>query len=357
MKVLLLILLFFVVDCAKINFRFFNDYMYQTSVTVGKTGKKLNVLLDFTSTQLWFFATNSNKTSSPFLQLSSLPKVNISKEASILQYLSVNGLYDYDFAVKAYRAGNFSLAFDGNTTINSSTFGIVYADNYSMPAAQESVLGVGIIGIGSLLSSNLSNYLSGLLNNSGQFSLCTKPSSSQATLAINEPYFNKTILDKAIMTNYSKTPKYLGSFEFNITAVRIGFGFYLQQKISAIISTMTNFLTVDRKTWHYIRTYYRPAYDNKTGDYFIPCYLRKDIRINFSVQSNNATKWLVLPSVDLVEVTKKGFCSLKVRPSDNNFWVLGGPFLRHHCVQVEFGKQQLTFVNNTILNPPKSKRS
>jgi hypothetical protein len=100
--------------------------------------------------------------------------LNVSKQLTTLKYSSDNGIYDYDFSIKAYQAGNASLSFEGNKTVNSSSFGIVYADNYSLPAQSESVLGVGIIGIGSLIASNLTNYFSQLLNNSGKFVLCTR---------------------------------------------------------------------------------------------------------------------------------------------------------------------------------------
>jgi len=356
MKVLIFILISLVaIDATRINFKFFNDYLYQTSITVGNSSKKFNVLLDFTSTQLWFFATTTkSNASTPFLQLSTLPNFNVSKQFSTLKYSSRNGVDDYDFSLKAYSAGNASLGFDGNKTINSSSFGIVYADNYSLPTnTASSVLGVGIIGIGSLVTSNLTNYFSQLLNSTGKFVLCTRPSVSQAVLIINEPFFNSSILEKAVATKYSPTPKNSGSFQFNITTIKLGVGFYLEKTVSAVISTLTNFLTVDKTTWSYIKKQFRPAYDNKTGDYFINCKKIRQMRVNFSVQNanNNTNNWLMIPGTDLVEATKHGYCQLKVRPSTDSTWVLGGPFLRHHCVQVELATKTLTFVNNTIFSP------
>lgn len=71
MKILILILsLFTTLDCVKIQFKFYDDYLYQTSITIGNSTKNMRVLLDFTSTQLWFFATNATNSSTyPFLEI------------------------------------------------------------------------------------------------------------------------------------------------------------------------------------------------------------------------------------------------------------------------------------------------
>lgn len=106
------------------------------------------------------------------IDFSSLEGLNISKQATTLNYTSQNGVYDYDFSVKAYQVGNLSLTFAGNTTINSSSFGVVYSDSYKTP--QSNVLGVGLISVGSLLRSNLTNYLGNLLKNGSQIVLCTR---------------------------------------------------------------------------------------------------------------------------------------------------------------------------------------
>jgi hypothetical protein len=152
---------------------------------------------------------------------------------------------------------------------------------------------------------------------------------SNSTLQRNLPYIIKYI------TNFS---------------VR-GIGFYFQKTISVVISTLSNFLSVDSETWNHIKQQLRPVYNNRTENYIVRCREVRRLRIRFDVQTSTANKGLMIPGTDLIKQTKSGYCILKVRPTSNNQWVLGGPFLRHYCIQVELDKQTLTFVNNTIFNP------
>jgi hypothetical protein len=66
---------------------------------------------------------------------------------------------------------------------------------------------------------------------------------------------------------------------------------------------MTNFLTVDQTTWKYIKQQFRPAYDKKSGDYFINCRQIRQLRINFHVQSTTNNTRLMLPATDIVQQT------------------------------------------------------
>lgn len=122
-------------------------------------------------------------------------------------------------------------------------------------------------------------------------------------LIINEPYFNESILKSAVITTYNKPPKRMGSFEFTITKIRMGAGFYIEKKIAAIISTLTNYLTVDKITWNYIIRAFRPAYDKKTDEYLFECKKVRHLRLNFGVQSSSNNTWLMIPGVDLVQQT------------------------------------------------------
>jgi hypothetical protein len=110
----------------------------------------------------------------PWLILCFSSSFKLSNQSSTLTYNSINGIYDYDFSVKAHKVTNQSITIDGNKTIKGVSFGVVNADNYSLPHNSSTVLGVGMIGVSALLTSNYTNYLSGLLNSSSMIVLDTR---------------------------------------------------------------------------------------------------------------------------------------------------------------------------------------
>lgn len=128
-------------------------------------------------------------------------------------------------------------------------------------------------------------------------------------------------------------------------------GLYLESNVRAVITTLTNYLTVDNTTWTYIQNNFRPALDKNTGEYQIKCNRMRQLRFNFNVQSSGTNTQIMIPGTELIQQTKSGYCILKIQPSTNDIWTLGGPFLRHHCVHFDLANQQLTFVNNTIFSP------
>ncbi|KAI6236099.1 hypothetical protein M3Y95_00121700 [Aphelenchoides besseyi] len=336
----------------QIPFDLVNNYLYRTNITVGK--QNLTVLLDLTNTQLWLFASRntSAKYDNSLLALGNQTNLTVASRPNTINY--TRGIYDSAFNISAYNAGNTTLIL-GNKTMNGVRFNVVFADNYTALRSADRVLGAGIIGLGISALNNETNYLAMLMNGSSRFVLCTRPPYKQAMLIINETYFNRSVLANATVVKLAPISKIKsGAFEFNITGIRIGYGYVKIATLPAIVSTLNNYISVDSDTWNYIRINFRPALDRRTSTYFVDCIRMRQLRLFLNVKTvNNTSNMLVIPGNDLVVPTKSGYCALKLRPFNGTGLVLGGPFLRHHCVQVDLAQQQLTFVNNSIFYPPK----
>ncbi|KAI6187489.1 hypothetical protein M3Y98_00249300 [Aphelenchoides besseyi] len=325
----------------QIPFDYVNNYLYRMNITVGK--QNLTVLFDLTSTQLWLFGSrnSSAKFDTSLLALGNQTNLTVLSRPNTINY--TRGIYDSAFNISAYNAGNTTLTLGNNKTINAVRFNVVFADNYTALRSADRVLGAGIIGIGMSALSNETNYLTMLMNGSSRFVLCTRPPYKQAMLSINETYFNRTVLANATVTKLSLISKIKpGAFEFNITGIRIGYGYVKIATQPAIISTLNNYISVDRDTWNYIRMNFRPALDRRTSNYFVDCLRMRQLRVFFNVKTvNNTNSVLMIPGSDLVVPTSSGYCALKIRPFNGTGLVFGGPFLRHHCVQV-------TYIHSTL---------
>ncbi|KAI6192235.1 hypothetical protein M3Y97_00315300 [Aphelenchoides bicaudatus] len=333
----------------QINFKYLNNYIYQTTIRVGN-GSDMTILLDLTGTDLWLFGSKTASNSS--ILLSS----NQTQGNQTTLVYSSDQIYDHSFNVSAIPYTQGVLTLDGNITLGEARFGLVQADKYPELRKADPILGAGIISIGRNQESNLTNYLQQLFNvTTARFVLCTRPPYLQAVLVINEMYFNDSVLANATTTPINKQNQIKpGAFEFNVTSVKVGSGYYTESLIPATISTLSNHLTVDQRTWDFIDYKFNPVFDEDTQDYLVNCWLMRSLRIELAVQqvkNSTSPRSLMIPGKDLLARTKNNYCILKIRPSNSTSWVLGAPFLRHHCVQVDLEKQTITFVNNSMFYP------
>ncbi|KAI6192234.1 hypothetical protein M3Y97_00315200 [Aphelenchoides bicaudatus] len=340
----------------QIHFRYLNNYLYQTTIRVGNSSKDMTILLDLTGTDLWLFGSKTASNTSVLLSSNSTSNQTQGNQTTLI-YSDAQGLYDNSFNVSAVPYVQGTVMLDGNYSLGQARFGLVQADKYPDLRKKDTLLGAGIIGVGRNQQSNLTNYLQQLFNvTTAKFVLCTRPPFSQALLIINENFFNDSMIANATTTLINQQNKIKqGAFEFNLTSVRIGSGYYAESVLPATISTLSSFVTVDQRTWNYIDYKFKPVFDKNTQSYLVNCWLMRRLRIQINVQQvKNATtplRPLMIPGSDLVSLTKKGYCVLKIRPGKTDSWVLGAPFIRHHCIQFDLQKQQITFVNNSIFYP------
>ncbi|CAD5213916.1 unnamed protein product [Bursaphelenchus xylophilus] len=311
------------------------------------TNQTLTVALDLASDNFWVFGANKvddallQGVPSGVLKTANDPLVvfNESSTRFIVKYRKP--IYEDDF--------NITIQF-ARSVINLNT----------------NALGIPQIGVA---LKNVTTYMSYLVGGSGVFGMQTSSYANGVTISnspgnvmlLYTPTYGKTEGRVATGANAVDSRCSNSSLTFPMIRTRalypgsegnyFAFNSTLTNK-KMLLSTMTSYVVVDPATFSVVEKVLLPVWDprNLTDDKGIPLRKHKIIPCNLTKSAPVLTfgvegKSLTLDGTDYVKRTTTGYCILKLRQmtANEDYWVLGYPFLQKYCVKVDFYKKTLSF--------------
>ncbi|KAI6212703.1 hypothetical protein M3Y94_00059600 [Aphelenchoides besseyi] len=271
-----------------------------------------------------------------------------------------SGIYDFNFRANVLQASSPIVIIDETNIVKNAKFGLVYLGSNSSAAGRLPSRAIGVIGLGRLmnLGNNVTNYMDNMINGTGRIVLCNRPAHKRATLVLNEDYFSQEDINQwgiATMLNSENRIKPT-AFEFNLTTIGVGTNYTLSNaSITATLTTLSNYVTVDNQTWEIIKKELQLSNVSNSDDVRVDCSRAQPLRLFFGVKQPNGTIGeMMIVGSELIQKISANECKLMVRPFNGTAWIFGGPFLRHYCVQIDLTKRQIMFLNNARLFPWKS---
>ncbi|KAI6237937.1 hypothetical protein M3Y95_00317500 [Aphelenchoides besseyi] len=320
----------------RFSFDLTDNYLYETKLTIGNSKQIYRVLLDLTDTQLWLFGTASTR----WQHGSALPikssNLTVSNETvASVKFNKSSGIYDFNFRANVLQASSPIVIIDETNIVKNAKFGLVYLGSNSSAAGRLPSKAIGVIGLGRLmnLGSNTTNYMDNMINGTGRIVLCNRPAHKRATLVLNEDYFSQEDINQwgiATMLNSENRIKPT-AFEFNLTTIGVGTNYTLSNaSITATLTTLSNYVTVDNQTWEIIKKELQLSNVSNSDDVRIDCSRAQPLRLFFGVKQPNGTIGeMMIVGSELIQKISANECKLMVRPFNGTAWIFGGPFLRY----------------------------
>ncbi|KAI6236101.1 hypothetical protein M3Y95_00121900 [Aphelenchoides besseyi] len=329
-------------------------------ISLNAIEQKRNLVLDLTKSVLWTFASRNisevpNRDFFTFILNGDVNNHILKSHSKWLNYTDET-IYDnrlqfesFTTYVYGFRYSNTSLStwiYLNSVLVNKKNFNVEWQKQFAD----------GVIGVGRSLSLQQTNFFETFLNNQSYLEVrIPRERNETGRLLINETS-SKCDSKNQVITNYTSSSSISSeTFEFNISSVKIGNDNLVNQTMTATISTLTRYITVDPQTWLTLTKLYRLIYDpykkknwkNVYPHHLIACSEKLlDLRITV-LNIFGFYDVLTIPGKDLITTTRSGFCILRIRRSTTNVWVLGVQWFRNFCVGINFKKQTLTFMNQT----------